>query len=178
MVLETFIPWAEQFILQFSYLAVFAISVLSSATVFLPLPLYVVIFFAAGLGLNPLAVGIIAGLGNAVGEIFSYLIGVGGRYVASEKEIVKKSVKKSGGKVTRYMKKFAGLYEKYGFWIIVLTAFLPFPFDFIGILSGATKYDIKKFFIAVVIGKTAKTLIISYAGYLTIPFLSVFLVTA
>jgi len=177
MVLETFIPWAQQLILQFSYLAVFLVSVLSSSTVFLPFPLYIVIFFAAGLGMNPLIVGLLAGLGNAIGEIFSYLIGVGGRYVAGEKEAVKKTVKKTGGKMPKFVKKFERLYRKYGFWIIMLTAFLPFPFDFIGILSGATKYDIKKFFIAVLIGKTAKTLIIAYAGYVTIPFLSVFLVT-
>ena len=176
MLWENFIPWAQQLIVEFSYIAVFAVSVLSTSTVFVPLPIYVVIFFAAGLGLHPLIVGILAGFGSAVGELFGYLIGLGSRYV-TEKEVVEKSKEKVVKKTSRFVRRFEKLFEKYGFWVIVATAFLPFPFDFIGILSGASKYDIKKFYIGVSIGKIAKCLLIAYAGYLTIPYMRFFFVT-
>ena len=63
------------------------------------------------------------------------------------------------------MKKLNNFFTKYGFWSIVFLAFLPFPFDFIGILAGASNYNIKRFFLATLIGKTIKMLMIAYAGF-------------
>jgi membrane-associated protein len=176
MVLESFITWSYQLIVNFSYVAVFAISVLSSSTIFLPFPVYLVIFFASGLGLNPAIVGILAGLGSAIGEISGYLVGLGGMYIAKE-EGVEKAVKKKR-LFSKFVKKFESLFERFGFWIIILTAFLPFPFDVIGMLSGATKYDMKKFLIATSIGKIAKCLLIAYAGYFAIPYVKMLFVAA
>ena len=179
---ESFILWAQELIVEFSYIAVFIVSTLSTSTILVPFPIYVVIFFAAGLGLHPLIVGVIAGLGSAVGEMFGYMIGLGGRYVAEGKatksslKAEKKNLEKT--KTPKFVKKFESLFQKYGFWVIMLTAFLPFPFDFIGMLSGASKYDIKKFYIGVSIGKIAKCLLIAYAGYIAIPYLRLFLVGA
>lgn len=170
---ENFIPWAHQLILQFSYLAVFIVSIISTSTIFVPFPIYVIIFFAAGLGLHPFMVGVFAGLGSAIGEMFGYLIGIGGRYVAEEKVVLEKTKKK---RTSKFVRKFEKLFKSYGFWVIMITSFLPFPFDFIGILSGASKYDIKKFYIGVSVGKIAKCLLIAYAGYLTIPYVRLFLI--
>ncbi len=41
---------------------------------------------------------------------------------------------------------------------------MPFPFDVIGILCGLIKYDVKKFFAAVFIGRFALYLALAYAG--------------
>lgn len=126
-----------------------------------------VIFFAAGLGLNPFIVGVVAGIGSAVGELTGYLIGLGGRQVIE--------IKRMDKMIGKSVKFFTKLFKKHGFWVIIITGAIPFPFDIIGILSGMGRYDIKKFFIATSIGKTIKTLLIAYAGYLAIPFLQFYL---
>lgn len=156
---ENFMLWSEELITSFSYLGIFLVSFIGTSTIFIPFPIYVIIFFAAGVGLNPLIVGVVAGFGSATGELTGYLIGAGGRQVAEVKR-----------KVPKFVKFFTKLFEKFGFLVISITSFLPFPFDFIGILSGMSNYDIKKFFIAVLIGKALKCLIIAYSGYLTIPY--------
>lgn len=158
---ETFILWSKELIINFSYLAVFGLSIIGTSTIFIPFPIYVIIFFAAGLGLNPLIVGVVAGLGSATGELTGYLIGIGGRHVIEEK-------KEKTPKMVRF---FTKLFKRFGFLVIAVTSFLPFPFDFIGILSGVSNYDIKKFYIAVTLGKIAKCVLIAYAGYISVPFI-------
>jgi len=156
---ENFITWSKDLIVNFSYAAIFFVSFIGTSTIFIPFPIYLVIFFASGLGLNPMLVGIVAGLGSAVGELTGYLIGAGGRQVAEVKK-----------KVPKIVWFFTRLFKKFGFAVIVITSFLPFPFDFVGILSGMSNYDIKKFFIAVFIGKAIKCLVVAYSGYLVIPY--------
>jgi len=158
---ETFILWAKEFIINFSYLAVFLLSIIGTSTVFIPFPIYIIIFFAAGLGMNPLLVGIVAGLGSAIGELTGYLIGIGGRRVIEGK-------KENPPKIVRM---FTKLFKRFGFAVIALTSFLPFPFDFIGILSGVSNYDIKKFYVATALGKIAKCVLIAYAGYVGVPLI-------
>lgn len=161
--IESLIVLSKSLIVSFSYLGVFLISMTSSSTIFLPFPLYVIIFAASGLGLNPLTTGIVAGIGSALGELTGYFIGVGGRYIIKER---KKESK---------LNYFTKLFKKYGFPVIVFTSFIPFPFDIIGIASGVTRYDIKYFLIACSIGKIAKCLLIAYAGYIAIPYMEIFI---
>ena len=146
--------WTLPFLKKFSYLAVFVLSALSTSTIFLPLPIYAVEFVVTSLGMNPLFVGIIAGLGSTVGEMTGYLAGLGGSYVVKKKKIR-----------SEFVRKMIDFFSKYGFATIMLTAFLPFPFDIIGILAGVSRYDVKKFYLATLIGKTAKNLIIAYSGF-------------
>jgi membrane protein DedA with SNARE-associated domain len=120
----------------------------------------------AGLGLNPFIVGISAGLGSAIGELTGYFLGAGGRH------IVEKKWKRS--KRAKWLEK---KFNEYGFLTILVAALLPFPFDIIGILSGMSNYNLKKFFIATFIGKSLKTLFIAYSGYfagtILIPYIEV-----
>ena len=167
MVLETFFTVSSQLIAQFSYLGIFLISIASTSTIFFPLPLYAVIFLAAGLGLNPFLVGVVAGVGSAFGELTGYLVGAGGKQLFGKK--IRNFPKKH-----RTLEKFKELFLRFGFPIIIVTAFLPFPFDFIGILSGTTNYNVKKFLTATIIGKIAKTLLIAYAGALALPYIGIF----
>jgi membrane protein DedA with SNARE-associated domain len=162
---ETLILWAKQLIIQFSYVGIFFISLISTSTIFLPFPIYVIIFFAAGLGLNPFLVGIVAGLGSAFGELTGYFVGVGGEKVIESKE----------KKEPKLIITFTKLFKRYGFPIVAITAFIPFPFDIIGILAGVGGYDIKKFLLATIIGKIAKCLMIAYAGYIGIPYIENFI---
>lgn len=161
---EFLLPWTYSFISYFSYLGVFIVSVISSSTLFLPFPLYLVIFLASGLGLNPFLTGIISGVGSALGELSGYFVGAGGRYIVEEKK----------RKRSKVIKSLANFFERFGFVTIVIAALLPFPFDFIGILSGASAYNIKKFLLATIIGKSIKTLLIAYLGFLIVPYVGLF----
>jgi len=127
------------------------ISLIGSSTIILPLPSAAFVF-AAGAILNPFFVGLLAGIGATIGEFTGYFLGLGGR------KIIKDKWKKMVNKTEK-------LFQKYGgFLVILIFAATPLPDDITGIVGGILKYPIKKFFIAVLIGKIILHLIIAYAG--------------
>ena len=135
----------------YGYPAVFLIGFLSSFTLFIPSPAFIVVFLL-GSALNPFVLGLVAGAGAAVGETTSYLAGYGVRKLA------KKQRKKLDG-----IKK---LFQKYRPDVVIFVfSATPLPFDFVGILCGTINYDAKRFFIATLLGKIVKYLIIAYAGF-------------
>ncbi len=156
----------------FGYLGVFLGSLIGSATIFLPVPSFLIVF-VAGKVLNPLAVGILAGIGAALGELTSYFIGRGLHY--SKKRLSKKGEprKKLAGKSkkdltknSRWIERFnSWFHRRYGFALIILFAATPLPDDILGIYCGMIRYGWKKFFFASLIGKLILCIIISYAGF-------------
>jgi len=147
--IETLIPLLLN---SFGYLGIFLISLISTSTIFLPAPLYLIIVAASAIGMNPFLVAFFSAIGMAIGELTSYFIGLGGNKLLEEKH--KKGVKK-----------FERLFKKYGFVAIVITAFIPFPFDIVGISAGLGRYEIKKFLLAVFIGRFFKAILLAYLGY-------------
>jgi len=145
-------------ITQLGYLGLFLAGLVSSSTIFIPAPLYLIVFLSKPLHLNPVLASIAAGTGSAIGELTGYLVGLGGSVLIKKK--------------TRSLVRF---FKRYGFAAIAVTAFLPFPFDVVGILSGLSKYDVKKFLLATAIGKIAKCLLIAYTGSLITSYLSAWL---
>jgi membrane protein YqaA with SNARE-associated domain len=143
----------------FGYFGVFLAAFLGSATIILPTPALFVVFFAGAI-LNPLLVGIIAGFGAAIGELIGYGIGFGGKKLYGEKKIQK-----------QWLKKGIKWFNMYGGFILTfIFAATPLPDDIIGIIAGFLKYNIKKYFIACLLGKILLTTAISYAGYYGINF--------
>ncbi|MGC9059175.1 MAG: YqaA family protein [Candidatus Aenigmatarchaeota archaeon] len=135
----------------FSYFGIFLASLISSSTIFLPMPIYALIILASTtLGMNPFLVALSAAIGMSLGELTSYFMGLGGNVIFHKK---------------KFIKSFNKFFKKYGFISIAITAFLPFPFDIVGILAGMGRYEIKKFLIATFIGKFFKSLLISLVGY-------------
>jgi len=153
---EQFTVWAENLILDFSYFGIFLISVISTSTIFLPLPFYTIIFFATSLGLNPAIVSFLSGFGSAIGELTGYGIGYGGR------KVLKRKYKKYFSLGERWFK-------KNGFLTIVVFAVTPLPDDVVGIIGGMCRYKIEKFFLASFIGKLILCTIITYSGYFIMP---------
>lgn len=156
----------EQFFLglltTYGYLGIFAASLITSATIILPMPFFILIPASVKF-LNPLGVGIAAGLGASIGEMTSYLLGLGGNKIA----LLKK--KKTFGKIIGHAEEW---YEKHGgFFATFVFAVLPLPFDIVGILCGIMRYDIKKFFIATLLGKLLKYIFFAYASFYGINFL-------
>lgn len=165
MVIDAIISLFQNLIASYGYIALFFASIVSASTVIIPMPLYVLIFFASSLGLNPLIVSVVSGVGSGIGEITGYLVGVAGR------KVVSKSVHKKFKKIAELTK----LIKRYGFFAIIVIGILPFPFDVIGIIAGASNFGVKKFLLASIISKIGKNLMIAYAGYFALPFVEVYL---
>ncbi|MBU0899078.1 MAG: VTT domain-containing protein [Nanoarchaeota archaeon] len=147
-----FIVWAQGTVEVMGYFGVFIISLVGSASIILPIPAFIVVFAAGGF-LNPWAVGIFAGLGSAIGELTGYGLGMGGRELLARK-------------YGDLLIKTRNWVEKRGaFIIIIVFALTPLPDDVIGILAGMINYDIKKFFMATLIGKIILNVAIALAGF-------------
>ena len=138
---------------QYGYPGVLLISLIGHATIFFPLPTYLIVY-ALGSQMDPFWLGAFAGVGAAIGELTSYFVG------------------KGFSKGTHLDKKFRSSYEearkifkKYGFWVIPFFAATPLPTDAVGLAAGALKYPLSKFFVGCLIGKLAMHWILAYGGY-------------
>ena len=144
-----------QVILQWGPLGLFAASIFANASIVLPVPIDIVVFWLGSSGLmHPLLVGILAGAGAAIGEMTAYILGMLG---------IKLVEKKRGYEVEK-INTLRNRIKNKGMIFIAAGAFTPFPFDLIGIAAGLIKYDPKKFFIAALVGKLLRYIIIAYAG--------------
>ncbi len=156
-IIAAFPAWAQGFVAATGYLGIFLVSLIGSASIILPVP-FIIAVFSAGAFLNPLLVGLSAGLGAAIGELSGYGVGYGAQTL-----------------ITKHKKWFAlaeRWFRKHGsFFVIFIFAATPLPFDVVGLMSGAMKYPIKKFFIATLFGKIVANLIVAYAGFYSISWI-------
>jgi membrane protein YqaA with SNARE-associated domain len=133
------------------YLGAFIISLVTSATVFLPAPGLVAIVPLAA-SLNPVLVGLAAGTGGIIGEITGFMIGYGGSGV----------VAKEHGKTYRRLEDWM---RRWGGWAIFAIAAVPLPlFDVAGIMAGALHYPLRKFFLIGWAAKCVKTVAVVAGG--------------
>ena len=147
-----FLQWSEEVILAFGYFGVFVVSVVTTATIFLPVPGFLFILAASPV-LNPFLLALVAGAGMAIGELTGYVIGKGGARAIKKKDV-------------KWVKKGREWFRKgRGFLFIVIFAATPLPDDITGIVGGMFDYDWKKFLLAAFIGKTAMNLALSLAGF-------------
>ena len=136
----------------YRYLGVFLINLIASSSIILPLPASAFVF-ALGAVLNPFFIGLSAGLGAAIGEFSGYALGWGSR------KIIKNKWKKQIDNVEKLFAKYGG------FLVIFIFATTPLPDDIAGIIGGVLKYPVKKYFLAVLLGKIVLNLVIAYAGF-------------
>ena len=134
---------------SYGYLGIFVISVLGNATIILPVPVILTAFLGGGI-FNPFWVGLISSFGATIGELTGYVAGRSGRVV------IKNNAKFE--KIEKWM-------EKYGLWTIFVLAVIPNPaFDLAGIVSGATKIPVWKYFLVTWAGKFIKFMTFAYIG--------------
>jgi membrane protein YqaA with SNARE-associated domain len=128
---------------------VFLLSLVANATLILPVPGVVLTSTMATI-FPPLGVALAAGTGAALGELTGYLAGFSGQVVIENRP---------------RFQKFVVWMKKYGGWTVLLFAFIPNPaFDIAGIVAGALKMPVQKFFIYCWVGKILKMLMFAYAG--------------
>ena len=140
-----------EYIRTSGYAGVFLMAVIGSASPFWPLPGSWAAPLAAGLGLNPLLVGLAAGLGEPIGELSGYTAGYGGQ-VAIQKW-------KRYAQLERWMRRRGGL------TIFLVSAIPNFFIKLVTIAAGALRYPTWKFFIFCWAGKTIKSVAAAYIGY-------------
>lgn len=147
----------RKFLYQFEslgYIGLFVINAVSNATVFLPLPSIAAVFIGGSVW-NPLIVGFVTGLGNAVGELVGFFLGFGSRGILD----------KLDGKRLKLLKKVEKWFKKSGFITVFVMSAMPLPvFDVIGVLAGTLNYPIWKFFIATALGRIMRNFIIAWSG--------------
>jgi uncharacterized membrane protein YdjX (TVP38/TMEM64 family) len=134
---------------RLGYVGAFLAMLIGNATVVLPVP-GLLFVFAMGHTYEPLALGLAAGAGGALGELVGYMAG----YSASG-----------------YVETTSG-YRRVERWVrrggpaaIAFLAAIPNPlFDVVGLAAGALGIGWRKFLLAAWVGKTVQGVAIAFAG--------------
>jgi len=123
----------------YGYLGAFFISVIFNATVILPVG-NIVILSALGTTLpSPVLVGLVGGVGAALGEITGYVAGYSGRGL----------VERSG-----MYDRVEGWVKRWGAMTIFILSLVPFIFDLAGIAAGVLRFPFWKFLLLCWLGRT------------------------
>jgi membrane protein YqaA with SNARE-associated domain len=134
---------------NYGYLGVFIGSLISNATVILPVP-GVLVLFPLVANLNPILVALAGSTGGIIGELSSYMAGFGGQAMVNK---------------GRLYQRVEGWMQKWGGWTIFVFAFAPIvPFDVAGLVGGAMRYPLWKFLLIGWIGKSLKYIWLVYAA--------------
>jgi uncharacterized membrane protein YdjX (TVP38/TMEM64 family) len=141
---------------DWGYLGIFFIAMAGSATIVLPTPSTVAIF-GGGIVLDPvlgvpapLMVGLVAGLGDAIGEFSGYGLG----YASAD-----------ALRHRRIYSTFENWMQRKGMLTIFALSTFPNPFfDLVGAAAGSARMPARRFFVATLCGKIVKDLFLAYGG--------------
>ena len=127
----------------------FFLALISNATLILPVPGLALTVLAATVA-NPLVVGIVAGSGQALGEMTGYLAGYSGQELIDN--------------VPRYARMVDWM-RRYGALTIFFLALIPNPlFDLAGIVAGALRMPWWLYLLSAGAGKILKNVALAYAA--------------
>lgn len=142
---------------ELGYLGAFLIALLSSATILFPAPGWAVIA-AMSAALDPLYLGLAAGIGSAIGELSGYLAGDGVRDILNSR--------------VRESKQIEEIVRKYGVFAVALFAFVPNPlFDIAGVVAGGLRIEWWRFLLACAAGRILRYILLAMAGQFTLGLL-------
>ncbi len=136
--------------IHYGYLGVFTTALLGSVVPFLPIP-YLIVVVVLSNYLNPLALGIAAGLGGAIGKTTSYFLGRAG-YLVSKTQ-TKKNMDA--------LRSIAGKYGDLGVFIFAAT---PLPDDVCFVPIGVVRFPFWRFLLANAAGKLVLAIAVAYSG--------------
>jgi membrane protein YqaA with SNARE-associated domain len=160
-ILISFVKGGYSVVSKYGYIGLFFVCLIGSSSI-IPIPFQIIVF-SFGAVLNPLLVGIVAAVGSSLGNLISYLIGLGG------KEILEDKYSKQLSDIKKKLKKY-GIF----LWLIVIYA-TPIPNMPFAVLSGVVRYDFKKFFLAVLIGELILNVIVAFAGFYSMKWVTNYL---
>jgi len=141
---------------DYGYAGVFLINFIGAASMILPTPAAATTV-GGGAILNSylgiptfILVGIVAGLGETLGEFTGYAAGYGGRIIIEERPQYQR--------IKRWM-------ERHGVATMFVMSVIPNPFfDIAGAAAGAVRMPLGRFFLAVLAGKIIKDTLIAAVG--------------
>ncbi len=134
---------------NWGYPGIFLVQLADSSVMFIPTPGQVYAF-AMGVDLNPFLLGVIGGVGAALGELTGYFVGAKARHVLR------------GGHL---YKRLFTLSRRFGGLALFAFAVIPGPFEVANIWAGTVRYPIWRFLLYVGAGKIVKVTCIASAGY-------------
>ncbi len=138
------------------YIGLFFISIIGNATLIIPAPVFVMVC-AAGLVYGPIGIGIVAGIGSAIGELTGYMAGAGGKALLPQGQLYER--------LTRFM-------QRHGMLAIFLLAAIPNPiFDVGGLIAGVLQMKAWKFLLAAALGKSIRLGLTAWACHSGGPWL-------
>ena len=130
---------------NYAYWGAFLISLIGNATVILPgavLPILstigVVLYPVTGPS-GPIIVGLVGGIGAAIGEMTGYMVGYSGRGIVERANLYKRLVE---------------WLRRWGTLTIFILSLVPFFFDLAGIAAGVLRFPLWKFILACWLGRT------------------------
>jgi len=133
----------------YGYMGVFFISVLLNATIVLPAGNFLVLATMGAILPSATLVGLVGGLGAAVGEMTGYAAGYSGQAIVTRQ---------------RVYTRLKGWVERWGMLTIFFLSVAPLVFDLAGIAAGVIRFPLWKFFIACWLGRTILYLVIAWGG--------------
>ena len=134
---------------EFGYLGAFLISLTLNATIVLPAGNFLIIATLGAALPSATLVGIVGGLGAAIGEFTGYAAGYSGQAIVQKRQLYNR---------------LEGWMKRWGSLTIFFLSAAPLFFDLAGIAAGALRFPIWKFFIACWLGRTVLYLAIAWAG--------------
>ncbi|MFC1987219.1 hypothetical protein ACFLVH_01555 [Chloroflexota bacterium] len=164
----------------YGYLGVFVVGILCGITI-IPTPVLLLVL-TFGAILNPLYVGLIAGLGSAIGGITVYLTGAGmetiwskfrvrilvlGRRLGMGNDSTKLARSKLWSRWEAFYNRLASwVGGKGGYWVLFISsAMIISPFYFTGMAAGSLRLGLLRFLLISWAGKSVRYLIVAFAGY-------------
>ena len=156
---------------QYGYLGLFIMTILTGFSIPLPVP-YMVFTFTLGGILEPALVGAAAGLGLGIGGTLLYFTGRGGRRFLPQFNITDPADEDYSSRMSRLLRKLKvpkmmEFAKRRGALAIFVLSVVPNPiFAPVAVSMGAMRFGWWKFFFACWGGSTAKTMVLSYLGYL------------
>ena len=143
---------------EYGYLGIFIISIISAASIVLPVPSWILVATLGGI-LNPVLVGIVSGVGGTIGEMTGYLLGYGGRLAIDNVALYNRMV--------NWMKRWGSV-------TIFVLALIPNPlFDVAGAAAGLLRFPIWKFILLGAAGRIPKNIFFAYLGVWGLPLLPI-----
>lgn len=151
-------------LIEFRYLGVFLISLISNSIPFVGLPyLNVLVVLSPFLNFEDiLFIVIVSALGASIGKIVIYTIGAGMRVTLSER-------------TKENLIFFEKIFKKWGFFAILLFSASPLPDDVLYIPLGIARYKISYYFLAVFLGKIVITSYVLVFGKIASEFMRDFI---
>ncbi len=165
------IGWAKTLTLGAGLPGVFVVSLISTGSLFFfPVADVFYIPWSVEAGLDPTYVGLVWGIGAALGEVIAYAVGRLSKNLVSFRKRLFRARRglpphtlyfTVGRRIKRHTDP-EDWSSRYGFWAIPIFAFTPLPMDLLGLALGYLRYNVGKFLAGTLIGKIPRSLLLAY----------------